>query len=69
MVRMATPIDTFLFYTKLLTALVIVLNFTTVASLYLLTLWLRFPEKAVQGYPATTGSIPSAGGSGVRPPG
>ncbi|CAN5489292.1 hypothetical protein BH23VER1_BH23VER1_11220 [soil metagenome] len=45
---MSTPIDAFLFYTKMLTGLVIVLNFSSLVSIFLLTRWLKHPEKAVE---------------------
>lgn len=44
---MSNPIDAFLFYTKLLTGLVILLNISTLLSVYLITRWLRYPEKAL----------------------
>ena len=44
---MSNPIDAFLFYTKLLTGLVILLNVSTLASVYLITRWLKSPEKAL----------------------
>ncbi len=50
---MSTPIDSFLFYTKVLTGLVIVLNFSSLVSIFLLTRWLKNPEKALEMEPGT----------------
>lgn len=58
------PIDSFLFYTKLLTGLVILLNISTLLSVFLITRWLKHPEKALD---IVSGVGTMFGGGGKMP--
>jgi len=60
---MTNPIDAFLFYTKMLTGLVILLNISTLLSVYLITRWLKNPEKALE----VNGGVGALVGSGEPP--
>ena len=51
---MNTPLDSLMFYSKLLTGLVLVLNVLSLISIHLLVRWLKNPSRAMQVAPVTT---------------
>ncbi len=55
---MDTPLHDLMFFTKLLTGLVLLLNIMSLISMHLLVRWVRNPAKAVVGVPVSESAKP-----------